>query len=141
MEEPSSEPKETHPANLVSLRTQASSLRDQILRVEKEEEVKGTLNNRRTSSNPSNSVTSSSSGHSKSTEKLRKKLAEVEAQLVLALPSLVFQVTSFPLLIDLSLYILCNLFSKIDREKTQGSKYDEVYFCIQGVYSVVIISI
>ena len=106
VEEPSSEPKETHPANLVSLRTQASSLRDQILRVEKEEEVKGTLNNRRTSSNPSNSVTSSSSGHSKSTEKLRKKLAEVEAQLVLALPSLVFQVTSFPLLIDLS---LCNL--------------------------------
>lgn len=84
MEEPSSEPRESHPANLVSLRTQASSLRDQIHRIEKEEEVKGTLNNRRTSN--------SSIANLKATEKPRKKLAEVEAQLVLALPSLVFQV-------------------------------------------------
>lgn len=86
MEEPSSEPRESHPANLVSLRTQAASLRDQILRIEKEEEVKGTLNNRRTSNG------SSTLNHLKATEKPRKKLAEVEAQLVLASPSLVFQV-------------------------------------------------
>merc|ERR1711902_190512 len=51
VEEPSSEPRESHPANLVSLRTQASSLRDQILRIEKEEEVKGTLNTRRSHEN------------------------------------------------------------------------------------------
>ena len=85
VEEPSSEPRESHPANLVSLRTQAASLRDQIHRIEKEEEVKGTLNNRRTSG-------SSAIGNLKATEKPRKKLAEVEAQLVLASPSLVFQV-------------------------------------------------
>ncbi len=71
------EPKETNPANLLSLRTQSASLRDQILRAEKEEELKGKRN----------------AGHaSKAIEKLRKKLAEVEAQLVLASPSLVFQV-------------------------------------------------
>ena len=87
VEEPSSEPRESHPANLVSLRTQASSLRDQIHRIEKEEEVKGTLNNRRTSNQIGNAI-----ANLKATEKPRKKLAEVEAQLVLASPSLVFQV-------------------------------------------------
>ena len=71
VEEPSSEPRESHPANLVSLRTQASSLRDQILRIEKEEEVKGTLNTRRSHENKATMT------FSKATEKSRKKLAEV----------------------------------------------------------------
>ena len=91
VEEPSSEPRESHPANLVSLRTQAASLRDQIHRIEKEEEVKGTLNNRRSSSGSGNAP--GSVANLKATEKPRKKLAEVEAQLVLASPSLVFQVS------------------------------------------------
>ena len=91
VEEPSSEPRESHPANLVSLRTQAASLRDQILRTEKEEEVKGTLNSRRSNISDGGKVTSVAA-FSKATEKLRKKLAEVEANLVLASPNLVFQV-------------------------------------------------
>ena len=91
VEEPSSEPRESHPANLVSLRTQAASLRDQILRTEKEEEVKGTLNSRRSNINDGGKA-ASVAAFSKATEKLRKKLAEVEANLVLASPNLVFQV-------------------------------------------------
>ena len=101
VEEPASEPREPHPANLVSLRTAAAALRDQIHRIEKEEEVKGTLNNRRTSggSGSSSNLPGSTAGgqnptaNLKATEKPRKKLAEVEAQLVLASPSLVFQVS------------------------------------------------
>jgi hypothetical protein len=86
----------------VSLRTAAAALRDQIHRIEKEEEVKGTLNNRRTSgsgSGSSSNLPGSTAGgqnptaNLKATEKPRKKLAEVEAQLVLASPSLVFQVS------------------------------------------------
>ena len=93
MEEPSSEPKESHPANLVSLRTAAASLRDQIHRIEKEEQVKGTLNSRKSSSSLSQATVSQSNpANLKATEKHRKKLAEVEAQLVLASPTLVFQV-------------------------------------------------
>ena len=79
MEEPSSEPREASPANLVHLKTQSTALRDQIYRLEKDEEWKG----RRVSLNE---------GHPKVTEKHRKKLAELEAQLVLAAPNLVFQV-------------------------------------------------
>merc|ERR1719210_745890 len=95
VEEPSSEPKESHPANLVSLRTQASSLRDQIHRIEKEEQVKGTLNSRSKNSNSSSSLQSNQiPANLKATEKHRKKLAEVEAQLVLASPTLVFQVSN-----------------------------------------------
>ena len=111
MEEPSSEPKESHPANLVSLRTQASSLRDQIHRIEKEEQVKGTLNSRGGKNTNNSSTTSLSSVNSsqspssqianlKATEKHRKKLAEVEAQLVLASPTLVFQVLKIENFID-----------------------------------------
>ena len=102
VEEPSSEPRESHPANLVSLRTQAASLRDQILRIEKEEEVKGTLNSR------SRSSTLSSDGKiafTKATEKLRKKLAEVEANLVLASPNLVFQVILMHILLNIVLKV------------------------------------
>ena len=89
MEEPSSEPRESSPANLVALKTQATALRDQIYRLEREEEFKS--GGRRASS----SSTSNGSGsvrQSKATEKPRKKLAEVEAQLLLASPGLVFQV-------------------------------------------------
>ncbi len=78
MEEPSVEPKESSPANLVALKTAATSLRDQILRAEKEDEAKG---------RPAASVAA------KNAEKPRKKLAEVEAQLLLASPNLVFQVS------------------------------------------------
>ena len=40
MEEPSSEPRESSPANLVALKTAATALRDQIYRLEREEEFK-----------------------------------------------------------------------------------------------------
>ena len=96
MEEPSSEPRESGPANLVALKTQATALRDQIYRLEKEEEFKsggGGAGGRRASGK---SVSGDGGGggvrHSKATEKPRKKLAEVEAQLLLASPGLVFQV-------------------------------------------------
>ena len=79
MEEPSSEPKETRPASLVSLKTAAASLRDSILQAEKEEEWRGRASSR---------------GQAKNIEKLRRQLAELEAQLVLASPHLLFQVTT-----------------------------------------------
>ena len=77
VEDPSTEPKETKPANLVLLKTNASSLRDGILRAEKEDEWRGK---------------NSRVGNNKNTEKQRKNLAELEAQLVLASPNLLFQV-------------------------------------------------
>ena len=75
VEEPSSEPRENRPANLVALKTAASSLRDSIMQAEKEEEWRGK---------------GRSSG--KNIVKLRRNLAELEAQLVLASPHLLFQV-------------------------------------------------
>ena len=104
MEEPSSEPKESSPANLVALKTQTTALRDQIYRLEREEEFKsggGGGGGRRASGKSVASSAGDGGGvarnssvlqPSKATEKLRKKLAEVEAQLLLASPSLVFQV-------------------------------------------------
>merc|ERR1719410_2912122 len=77
VEEPSSEPKETRPANLVALKTAASSIRDNIMQAEKEEEWRGR-----------------GRGGGKNIEKLRRNLAELEAQLVLASPHLLFQVSS-----------------------------------------------
>lgn len=74
VEEPSSEPKENRPANLVALKTAASSLRDSIMQAEKEEEWRGK---------------GRSAG--KNIVKLRRNLAELEAQLVLASPHLLFQ--------------------------------------------------
>jgi hypothetical protein len=69
----------------------------QIHRIEKEEEFKG-----RRSSNQSGVSIGTGSGSlqsfstfSKASEKFRKKLAELEAQLVLASPSLLFQVGSY----------------------------------------------
>ena len=75
VEEPSSEPRETKPANLVALKTAASSLRDSINQSEKEEEWRG-----------------KGRSNLKSIDKLRRNLAELEAQLVLASPNLLFQV-------------------------------------------------
>ena len=103
MEEPSSEPKESNPANLVSLKTQVASLRDQIYRIEKEEEMKGEAKSSGTGGNRrySNSISSGGSSttstqsnyhHSKASRKHRDKLAEIEAQIVLASPELLFQV-------------------------------------------------
>ena len=104
VEEPSTEPKESNPANLVSLKTQAASLRDQIYRIEKEEEMKGEgKSSSGGSRRHSNSTSSGGSGggsavnqpsfhHSKASRKFRDKLAEIEAQIVLAAPELLFQV-------------------------------------------------
>ena len=101
VEEPSSEPKESNPANLVALKTQTTALRDQIYRLEKEEEFKsgggGGAGGRRASGKSLSGDGGGGGGgggvrHSKATEKPRKKLAEVEAQLLLASPGLVFQV-------------------------------------------------
>ena len=75
VEEPSSEPRETKPANLVALKTAASSLRDTIMQAERDEEWRG-----------------KGRGGGKNMDKHRKNLAELEAQLVLASPHLLFQV-------------------------------------------------
>lgn len=80
VEEPSSEPRETKPANLVLLKTAASSLRDTILQAEREAEWQGKGRG--------------GSGISNKVEKHRKALNELEAQLVLASPHLLFQVAS-----------------------------------------------
>lgn len=99
MEEPSSEPKENNPANMVALKTQTAALRDQIFRLEKDEEFK---QSGRRSSTKEGSLGHGASppGPSKATEKHRKKLSELEAQLVLASPSLLFQVRSSRQLFD-----------------------------------------
>ena len=75
VEEPSSEPKETRPANLVQLKTAASSLRDTILQAEREEEWRGKAR-----------------GSNRALDRQRKAINELEAQLVLASPHLLFQV-------------------------------------------------
>ena len=97
VEEPSIEPKESNPANLVSLKTQASAVRDQIHRTEKDE-FKGrrtqSLNasHNGSSHNSNGNISGGGVSYSKASEKHRKKLAEIEAQLVLASPTLLFQV-------------------------------------------------
>ena len=74
-EDPEEEPKETKPANLVSLKTTASSLRDTIKQSEREliwshkKKFDG-----------------------KNLDKLRRNLGQIEAQMVLALPHLLLQV-------------------------------------------------
>ncbi|XP_023247282.1 active breakpoint cluster region-related protein [Copidosoma floridanum] len=67
------EPRENSPANVVVLRSQACTVRDQILWEEKNEEKKIRLGGR-------------------GSEKNRKKLAELEAQLILASPNLIFKI-------------------------------------------------
>ncbi|XP_017887321.1 active breakpoint cluster region-related protein isoform X2 [Ceratina calcarata] len=67
------EPRETSPANVVALRSQACTVRDQILWEERNDEKRIRLGG-------------------KGSEKNRKKLAELEAQLVLASPNLVLRV-------------------------------------------------
>ena len=109
VEEPSSEPKETRPANLVALKTGASTLRDNIMQAEKEEEWRGR-----------------GRGGAKNIEKLRRNLAELEAQLVLASPHLLFQVL---------IILLCNFsklmskeinFKKIPRSLSQTTDFQLV---------------
>lgn len=78
VEEPSTEPKETKPANLVALKTHAATYRDSIMRADKEDEWRG----------------KNDKGQNRNTEKQKKNLAELEAQLVLASPNLLFQVSS-----------------------------------------------
>ena len=87
----------------MSLKTQASALRDHIYRIEKEEELKGEAKGTRRFSNL-NSTTGSigadslassnqQSFHtSKASRKHREKLAVIEADIVLAAPQLLFQV-------------------------------------------------
>ncbi|XP_034941803.1 active breakpoint cluster region-related protein [Chelonus insularis] len=67
------EPRETSPANVVALRSQACTVRDQILWEERNDEKKNRLG--------------------RCSEKHRKKLAELEAQLVLASPNLLLRVS------------------------------------------------
>ncbi|XP_049791819.1 active breakpoint cluster region-related protein [Schistocerca nitens] len=71
-EEPAVEPRENSPANIVALKSQACTVRDQILWDEKNDDKRLRLGSR--------------------SEKQRKKLADLEAQLVLASPNLVFRV-------------------------------------------------
>uniref|UniRef100_A0AAG5D1F2 Uncharacterized protein n=1 Tax=Anopheles atroparvus TaxID=41427 RepID=A0AAG5D1F2_ANOAO len=71
-EESSNDPKETSPINIVHLKSQACTVRDQILLDEKDRP----------------------SGSSRAGDKHRKKLADLEAQLVLASPNLVFKITN-----------------------------------------------
>lgn len=66
------EPREASPANVVALRSQACTVRDQILWEERNDEKKNRLG--------------------RYSEKNRKKLAELEAQLVLASPNLLLKV-------------------------------------------------
>ncbi|XP_058176649.1 uncharacterized protein LOC131291453 [Anopheles ziemanni] len=69
-EESSNDPKETSPINIVHLKSQACTVRDQILLDEKDRP----------------------GGSSRAGDKHRKKLADLEAQLVLASPNLVFKI-------------------------------------------------
>lgn len=73
LEECNAEPRENSPANIVALKSQACTVRDQILLEERTAEDKRIRLGSRS-------------------EKNRKKLAELEAQLVLASPNLVFRI-------------------------------------------------
>lgn len=64
------EPKESSPVNIVQLKSQASTVRDQIMLEERDEKKSGSRTN----------------------DKHKKKLADIEAQLVLASPNLVFKI-------------------------------------------------
>ena len=92
----------------MSLKTQASALRDHIYRIEKEEEMKGEAKsggNRRFSNLNSNTgsigtdslaTSNQPSFHtSKASRKHREKLAIIEADIVLAAPQLLFQVSEY----------------------------------------------
>uniref|UniRef100_A0A1Q3G3K9 Putative rho gtpase-activating protein n=1 Tax=Culex tarsalis TaxID=7177 RepID=A0A1Q3G3K9_CULTA len=72
-EESANDPKETSPINIVHLKSQACTVRDQIMLDEKDERK-------------------ARSGGSRAGDKHRKKLADLEAQLVLASPNLVFKI-------------------------------------------------
>jgi active breakpoint cluster region-related protein len=69
-DESPTEPKESSPVNIVQLKSQACTVRDQIMMEEKDEKKSG----------------------SRATDKHKKKLADIEAQLVLASPNLVFKI-------------------------------------------------
>lgn len=64
------EPKESSPVNIVQLKSQASTVRDQIMMEERDEKKSG----------------------SRANDKHKKKLADIEAQLVLASPNLLFKI-------------------------------------------------
>lgn len=69
-DESPTEPKENSPVNIVLLKSQACNVRDQIMMEERDEKKSG----------------------SRATDKHKKKLADLEAQLVLASPNLVFKI-------------------------------------------------
>ncbi|XP_070506398.1 active breakpoint cluster region-related protein isoform X2 [Chironomus tepperi] len=64
------EPKESSPVNIVQLKSQASTVRDQIMLEDRDEKKSG----------------------SRANDKHKKKLADIEAQLVLASPNLLFKI-------------------------------------------------
>ncbi|XP_053678645.1 uncharacterized protein LOC128729022 [Anopheles nili] len=72
-EESANDPKETSPINIVHLKSQACTVRDQIMLDEKDRP---------------------GGGSSRAGDKHRKKLADLEAQLVLASPNLVFKISN-----------------------------------------------
>lgn len=72
-EEPAVEPRENSPPNILALKSQACTVRDQILWDERNDDKRSKLGSR-------------------GSDKQRKKLADLEAQLVLASPNLVFRV-------------------------------------------------
>ncbi|KAL7031589.1 hypothetical protein ACKWTF_007067 [Chironomus riparius] len=64
------EPKESSPVNIVQLKSQASTVRDQIMMEDRDDKKSG----------------------SRANDKHKKKLADIEAQLVLASPNLIFKI-------------------------------------------------
>ena len=94
--EESTEPRESATINLVALRSQASTVRDQIKRQTSRDDPK--VNRNCSSFEFSRSIVFGKFGNcfvylqKAKAEKQRKKLAELEAQLVLASPNLVFKV-------------------------------------------------
>lgn len=94
LEESSPDPKENSPVNILHLKSQACTVRDQIMLEEKEEKKSKPLGSR-------------------SNDKHRKKLHELEVQLVLASPNLVFRIS------NKSTGKTMNFFLSSDFERTQ----------------------
>ena len=76
--------KETNPPNLVNLKSQAATVRDQLRRLETSSD--------KTSQNNGSNGGSGGILHTSRVDKLRKRLSELEAQLILASPCLPWRV-------------------------------------------------
>lgn len=94
LEESSPDPKENSPVNILHLKSQACTVRDQIMLEEKEDKKSKALGSR-------------------TNDKHRKKLHDLEVQLVLASPNLVFRLS------NKSTGKIMNFFLSSDFERTQ----------------------